>query len=398
MARRTYKLAHGEGTFYRRQGGQWVGSLQAGWSERGTRKRITVTSRDKAAAWDKLMAAKKQLAITGTVATTSPTVKAWSADWLEHHADRMRPQSRDQHRARLQKWVVPAIGHKRLHQLTPGDLRAIHKAIRDAGRSASTVRAVHSTIKTLLSDAVTEGHQVPDPVRNMRRPAEGISDRDAIAADDAILLARYLTTDRPDAARWVAALLQGMRQAECLGLRWQHVDLAGRTLDVSWQLVRLRYADYATRRFDIPPDQEAVQLAGAAHLMRPKSKAGSRVIPLVPWMHDALVRWREVAPPSPHGLVWPGPNGRPQNADEDRRAWYRILQEAGVSKPNGQPYKLHEARHTTASLLAAAGVHIEVVGQILGHGSVSMSRLYTHAQQPAMRAALEAGAQHLQLD
>ena len=52
MAKRTYRVPRGQGSFYQRSDGMWIGSLPGGWTERGTRKRVTVSSRDKDVAWD----------------------------------------------------------------------------------------------------------------------------------------------------------------------------------------------------------------------------------------------------------------------------------------------------------------------------------------------------------
>src|SRR5690606_37801270 len=94
------------------------------------------------------------------------------------------------------------------------------------------------------------------------------------------------------AARWSAALLQGMRQGECLGLTWDAVDLDAGTVDVSWQLQPLPYLDRRDKAvgFRVPDGYEARHLHDAVHLVRPKSTRGRRVIPLVPWMTAALTQ------------------------------------------------------------------------------------------------------------
>lgn len=395
MARRTYTVPHGQGSFYQRADGIWIGSLMAGWTERGTRRRVTVSSRDKDVAWDKLTAARKCAAI-GEVVAHVPTVRSWSETWLAATRDHVKPGSHDMYRSRTRAWIVPILGTKRLDRLTPADLRALQTAMEDAGRTQGTKRAVHSCLMTMLSAAVVEGHPVPRSVLAVRKPPAGLGSRDAIPLEDALPLVA-LATDRPDGARWVAALLQGMRQAECLGLTWDAVDWEARTLDVSWQLVELTYSDRKAGTFRIPPDYEVRHLTGAQHLARPKSRAGRRTVPLVPWMYDALEAWRAVAPASPHGLVWPAPDGRPRRADDDRADWYALLLAADVHKPDGSRYVLHEARHTAASLLLAAGVDPEVVRAIMGWSSVAMRRTYSHASPEVVRDALSRSAAQLQL-
>ena len=409
MARRKYELPHGEGSFYRRGDGIWVGMIEAGWTEHGTRRRVTVSSKDRETAWDKLTAARKRIMTEGVAApTTSPTVKAWADEWLTLTRDTYAPQAYEQRRSQIKRWIIPTLGRKHLDHLTPADLRKVHAAMRAEGRSASSVRSVHSAMSAMIRAAAVEGHHIPQAVLLMPPPPKGHSDRDAIPPVDAMTLMAHIST-RPDASRWVAAMLQGMRQAECLGLTWDAVDLKRGLIDVSWQLVDIRYADRATRTLpELPPDREFIQLSGCRHLSRPKTTAGRRIVPLVPWMRDALERWQHAAPDNPHGLVWA--NGtRPWGADMDRRRWFALTDEAETWWQPGERddagewivepdrFALHEARHTAASLLLTAGVDVEVVRQIMGHSSVAMSRAYQHADIDLMRRALDKSAELLQL-
>lgn len=394
MAKAKRKLPHGEGSFYQRSSdGRWVGSIQAGWSVTGARRRIVVTDRDKSRAWDKLTAARKRVATDGATTASAPTVKAWAEDWLGILRQRIRPQSVAQHETRLRRWIIPALGARRLDRLTPADIRALHRAITDAGRDPGTV---HATLSQMLKRAQADGHHVPAPVLMVERPPARAQARGAIPLEDALRLVAAAQS-RPDGARWVAALLQGMRQAECLGLTWDRIDWDARTMDVSQQLVHLR-------REDKPPaDYRVEHLIGSAHLAMPKSEAGRRIVPMVPWMWEALTRWRDVAPENPWGLVWPRVTRsgvRPTDADSDRAAWRDLCDAARVWKRAGDPpayWLVHEARHTAASLLLAAGIRDQVVQQIMGHSSVAMTRHYQHASPESVRAALEASAESLGL-
>lgn len=397
MARRTYRTRHGEGSFYQRRDGIWIGSFEAGWTSRGTRRRVTVSSADKAVAWDKYLAARKRYTLEGTTATRMPSVRTWAEQWLSDTAERVRPSSLRQIRARLRTWIIPTIGARRLDRLTPGDIRAIHASLDSAERAQGTKRAVHATLMEMLRAAVAEGYSVPTAVLAMRKPPPGVVTRTAIPIDDALRLVATAATQH-DASRWVAALLQGMRQGECLGLTWECVDLAARTIDVSWQLVEIPYTDKTARTHTFPPGYEYRQLHGTKFLGRPKSAAGRRIVPLVPWMADALTAWRDIAPASPYDLVWPTSRGGVRRPQDDRAAWAALQRAAEVAHPSGRLYVLHEARHTAASLLLAAGVDALVVQAVMGHSSVAMTRHYQHASPEQVRAALISAAQVLGIE
>jgi integrase len=148
-------------------------------------------------------------------------------------------------------------------------------------------------------------------------------------------------------------------------------------------------------------------LTGAMHLVRPKTKTGKRVIPLVPWMASALTAWREVAPSSPHRLVWPRPDGSPQAADEDRAAWYAMCHAAqvAITEPNpGDGPEVHgrlpyeyEGRHTAATMLRAAGVDDATITAIMGHASILSTQAYLHTDRTRTLAALSTVAGQLGL-
>jgi len=136
-------------------------------------------------------------------------------------------------------------------------------------------------------------------------------------------------------------------------------------------------------------------------LVRPKTRAGIRVVPMVPWLADALADWRERAPSSPFRLVWPRCDGSPRSAEFDRAQWYEIVDHAGVkvTLPDGETRRplLYEARHTAATLLLANGIDETTIKAVLGHSSVLSTQSYLHTDRERTRAALAESAKMLGL-
>ena len=104
--KRSHRLPHGEGSFYFRESKQlWVGVIEAGWTERGTRRRITVTSADEDTAWDKLRDARKKIDLGQSVGAT-PTLKAWSTTYLERVVETLRRSPYRATASYIRKWII----------------------------------------------------------------------------------------------------------------------------------------------------------------------------------------------------------------------------------------------------------------------------------------------------
>ena len=426
-------MGYGDGTVYQRGDGKWVASYEAGWTEAGKRRRRKLVAATKTEARRRLRDALRDLDDGRSGLDPKITIKQWCEQWLDAVRPQLRPRVHANYTSHVRRWIVPTIGNRRLRELTAADLRKIDRAVLAAGRSPTTARGVRVTLQSVLTDARAEGHMVPDAAFASAKPVNAPSDRQAMTVTEAVQLLltasnrdhwpalppdptpitdqgtqlagrlrtkaqraaitahRTLGVERKHAvathpSRWLAALLQAMRQGECLGLGWDDVDLGRGLLRIQWELQEVSRAD------TIPAHLRARHLTGRYWLLPPKTRAGERIVPIVPMMHDTLTEWRAACPDSPHGLVWPRPDGSPQSPALDRLAWRGLQAVAGVQHPAGRPYLVHEARHTTATLLQAAGVTPEVIISIVGHASYASTQPYIHRDLSQARAALEAVA------
>lgn len=387
---------YGTGSVYKEIDGRWVGTIDAGWTERGTRRRIKVKATTEAECKRRLRDRRLALERDGEASSNRLTVKAWAELWLPMAATQTRPKSFATTSSSMTRWVIPTIGHRRLAGLTPGDIRAVADAQYSAGRSTSTMRRTEAVLVKMLRAALLEGHAVPARVLEGKRPEPAVSDRQSLTVPEAVAVLEQ-AAQLSHGSRWVAALMQGMRQGECLGLMWENVDLDAGTLTISWQQQQLPYLNRDKGTFRVPYGFESRRLERSTHLVRPKSRKGWRVIPLVPWMTSALRAWREAGPDSPHGLVWPAITGGPASAVADLDEWKALQVTACVGHPTGRYYVLHEARHTTATLLLEAGVDPTVITAIMGHSSIVTTQGYQHVSQTLARQAMEQVAVRLSL-
>lgn len=392
----------GSGSVYQLPNGKWRGSLEAGWTTKGTRRRVTVTRRTKREAINALKDKARDLAVHGPPAQhqrNTETVKAYSDVWLEEQADRLEPAGYDAARAAVAQWIVPTIGRRRLALVTARDVRAVSRAVTKAGRSASTASRYHGVLMKMLKDAARDGYAITQSALLAEAVSPGRPDTTAIDHDDVAAILGIAQLE-PDYSRWLAAFLAGLRPAEARGLTWDRVNFDLPALEISWQLKALPYNKPRDRSsgFRVPHGYESIQLKHSWHLVRPKTDAGDRWIPMHSALKEALLAWRDECP-GDLGLVWPNLTGTvnrayggPREDKPDRMVWKRLCEEAGVPD-----YDLYAARHTTASLLKAEGVSDEIIVAIMGHTSIKSTQAYIHTRLADAAKELERAAGALQL-
>lgn len=359
----------------------WVLSVEAGWTRRGTRRRKRRRFRGtKAAAGRELRRWLNELAAGDPEVDTRTTVATYAKTWLDTQQHRLRPKAYSATKGGI-AWAVEAIGHRRISQLTPSDIRSVSRAIIDAGHTPSTAARHHNELLRMLRDARADGHQLRDSVPDTAPPRQGESERRALNPEDARALLD-VALGMVDGARWWLALIYGVRPAEARGLTWECIDLTGEhaVVDVSWQLQALPYRVPYNRAsgFRVPDGHTARHLVDAQHLTRPKTRKGRRTF-AVDELTTALLRsWHQVATPSPHGLVFPSADGAPLGGKADRQRWRDLCTEAGVDAAD-----LYAARHTSISAAVKAGVDPSVLADVVGHSRLVRSYVHVDAEQRA---------------
>lgn len=281
------------------------------------------------------------------------------------------------------------------------------------GRAISYQNATQRILQQALRDAVIAGHNVPAGTLMVKNPKTAktsavLSSREAIPVEAAKRMVAVAWRNRgtvnptaQDGSRWLAALLQGMRQGECLGLLWDNVDFDGGLIHIDWQLQELKQTD---GKFILPAEFDYDHLDGQYFLTRPKSGAGIRTIPMIEPMYQALKEWQGFAPKNPWGLVWPSVTGRPKYRRTDRSEWRALQDAANVektirvgSKTIRTHYVLHEARNTTASLLLEANVPPKIIVAIMGHADIETSERYMTVTTAEKKKAIESVSKLLEM-
>lgn len=397
----------GDGTLYKRADGLWVGGVELPANPDGKRRIKRVTSKNRNVVLQKLRALQAALAAGAIPTAPSTTMQRWLEYWfsdiLPHRTSAgspLKPATIDGYERTIRRYLIPYIGAKRLDRITPAEIRALYQTLTEVVSSRAAQKA-DQVLRLAVKAAIREGVVYANVMDRVDKPGHIAKEATSFDAKTAMHIIETAVTTRGAmwGARWAFGFLTGARESEILGLERDRVDLEAGIVDISWQLQRLprkhgcgqpvegKHPCGFTRPAYCPDTQWAFprgdyrECVGTLCWTRPKTKAGRRLIPLVPELVDILRRI-EHDQPNPHGLVFHNPDGRPIDQEQDQKAWKQLLIDAGIPHTNQ-----HTIRHSTATLLLEAGVDVHVVQSVIGHTDIATTRGYQHVNMALAREA-----------
>jgi integrase len=275
----------------------------------------------------------------------SATVADLAKRYMEQHAvPKKKPASIGADERILRLHVLPTLGRRKVPAVGLGDIADLHHAMRDKPIQANRMLAL---LSKMFSLAERWGLRQPgsNPCRGVDRFPEQRRERFLSAVELARLgavLAEVESTEPVIVLAIRLLLLSGARRDEVLTLRWEHVDLEGAALNL------------------------------------PDSKTGKKRIPLGPAPLELLSAAKRL---EGNPFVIPGrrKGGRLVGLN---RPWKRIRARAGVDG-----LRLHDLRHGFASIGAAAGLGLPILGAILGHRNQTTTARYAHLSDDPLRLA-----------
>jgi integrase len=270
--------------------------------------------------------------------------------WLEGAAagsvrnrsgDRYKPSVVRSYETSLRLRVLPELGKRKVSEIRRRDVQDLADRLLGQGLDPSTIRNTLMPLRAIFRRALARGDVAINPTRGLELPAvRGKRDRIVSPEEADDLLVALPERDR---ALWATALYGGLRRGELQALRWDDVDLANGVIrvELAWDV------------------QEGP--------IEPKSRAARRRVPIPAVLRDYLIEHRH-GRPGALGHVFGRPDGKafdgPTVDGRAKAAWRR----AGL-----EPITLHEARHTFASLMIAAGVNAKALATYMGHASVTIT-------------------------
>ena len=270
-------------------------------------------------------------------AQRAPTVKTLGERYVEEHAlPNKRTGERD--RRRIERYINPAMGAMKVAAVKYDDCHTLHRSLAEKPTEANRIR---SLLVTMFDYSIRWGWREDNPARLVKPNREYPRDR-YLSQQEIMRLGEVLNEwpDKTSAACIKFILLTGCRRGEALGAVWSQFD------NGIWS--------------------------------KPPSSTKQRKAHRVPLSAPAAQIISEQPRTSDH--VFPGKHGGPCNAKNE---WVKIRKVAGF-----EDVRLHDLRHSFASILVSGGATLEIIGAMLGHSQPSTTKRYSHLyDEPLLEAA-----------
>ena len=360
------RRASGEGSIRKRSDGRWEGRYVAGHDASGKPIRKNVLGKTQAEARAKLRLAIEAAETLDVARAGEYTVEKWVRTWYELYSKpNIRENTQKYYETFIDRHIIPMLGGIKLEKLTGRDIQRMYNEVRAHGRirtaqkdsnpgmSASYVRGLHMMMHNCLNRAVKERLILRNPTEDCIVPKIEKQEMKILKPED---IGAYLKeADRRGVmAMFYLELCTGLRKGELTALLWEDLNVEAKTIFVSKQAVGVK--------------------GGGVKITRPKTETSVRRVSISQEALDHLLAEHANHPDSPYLFASPR-TGEMYHPDSIVNLHQKILKKAGL-----EPVRLHDLRHTFATLALQNGVDIKTVSGMLGHYDAGFTlRTYTHA-------------------
>jgi integrase len=276
-----------------------------------------------------------------------PTLQAtpyieWAQTWIATKTH-LRQKTLATYESLFNARILPRFGEARLRDIRSIDVEQWVSTMHEEGLSPLTIRKAHGLLSQTLKAAVRSRMLTNNPADGSSLPRVESKAMLYLTPDQVQRLAGAIP-DEQEALVYVLAYT-GIREGEATALRRSRVNLLRRELIIS---------------------ESATDVHGHKVFTPPKN-GRTRTVPIPAFLTDMLASHLEHVPPEPDALVFTNSvGGSMEWANFRRRIWKPALIAASINPA----LRIHDLRHTAASILIAQGAHPKVVQEHLGHSSI----------------------------
>lgn len=360
------RRASGEGNIRKRSDGRWEGRYVAGHDANGKPIRKNVLGKTQAEVREKLKQAIEDAQVLDVGKADEYTVGTWVETWYAVYSKpHIRESTQRYYRRFIDRHIIPMLGDIKLKKLTGRDLQKMYNEVREHGRiresqkeknpgmSDSYVRGLHTMMHNCLNRAVKERLLLRNPADDCIAPKIQKKEMKVLAPEH---LGAYLKAAEELGVlpMFFLELSTGLRKGEIVALLWDDLDQDTKMLTVNKQAVSVK--------------------GGGIRVSPPKTETSVRRIAVSEQAIEQLAAEHEKHPDNPYMFPSPRTDGM-YHPDSIVNLHKKILKKAGL-----EPLRLHDLRHTFATLALQNGVDIKTVSGMLGHYDAGFTlRTYTHA-------------------
>ncbi|MBS4204036.1 site-specific integrase [Bacillus sp. FJAT-49754] len=382
-------------SFQKRGENSWLLVVEAGYNAKGRRIRRTRTIRieDKALLKTKkklndyleLELAKFQMEVEAGeyIAPEKLLIKDFVKDWENKYAIKaLGEQTLETYLGHIKNHILPHFGHMRVDQLKPihlvnwlPDIKRLDG--KDEPLSEGTIQYIYRVFNNIFERA--EDWQIikENPVAAVEEPKSEPKEADVYDQEEVELLLEAVQSRSFHWRIFVSlALATGLRRRELLGLEWSNVDLEKGVITINQTITRGK--------------------SGKPIIKKPKTKKTIRIISLpdsiveelgafqLHWKKEKM-KMRDQWIEEKHEWLFCNEDGTHFYPTTPTTWWRRFINSSGI-----RFIRLHELRHTSATLLINQGVHAKIISKRLGHSGIRITMdTYGHALQSADEGAAE---------
>ena len=357
------KRKAGDGTVRQRKDGRWEGRIVVGYKENGYAKTKNVTAHTKTECQEKLAKLREECGRRSEKIKPDMPLSDWIDFWYQNYsAPKLRPTTQACYSGRIYTHIIPSVGSIPLNKLTQNDLQQFYARLKKSGRkkhvdkfgeglSDRMVRSCHTTCRTALEKAVTEGLIRINPAVGCKLPPKKAKEMQVLTPPE---ITRFLIQAREEGyyELFLLELTTGMRRGEILALKWRDLNLKTGELHISRQVLKVN---------------------GKVLISTPKTKSSVRSVHLPQSVLNILGEYRKTVNSE---WVCPSPLDptHPRSPTSCRSRLSDMLERAEC---NHIPF--HGLRHIFSTMALENGLEIKTLSAVLGHSSAETTiSVYSH--------------------
>ena len=307
------------------------------------------------------------------------TLAEYLERWLKDYAwPNLAPRTAEGYQYIVRSHLIPSLGQVPLTQLKPEHLQRLYSEKLSTGRfdgkgglSKRSVQYIHVTLHKALKNAVKLGMIGRNPADAVEPPRPQHHEMQTMNESD-IHIFLELAKSTPYYALFYLALFTGMRRSELLALRWCDVDLLLCQLSVTRTIHQLHNGDIIFQQTKTDKSRRMVSLSPSTAIVLREHRE----------LHEKMRQSLDLTL-TDEDLVFCQIDGKPLLPDSITHAWMKLARRTGM-----KGIRLHDARHTHASLMLKQGIHPKIVQERLGHSSIQITLdTYSHVAPGLQQAA-----------